>query len=366
MDSQGNLAVMPKAKKKPRKPSVRIRGQGSLFKRGEIFWMELNWKGSRTRKSLETTDRETALIKLDAAVSAIRSGEIPKTFEPITVQSMFDIWMVEVERNCKARTIEDYKSRWNGHLKPVFGSLFATQVNKDKISAYLHQRMKEGAGTITQNRENRVLQMIFNANRKKISANDFPEFPKFHSEKSHVRKGRLSKADFQTLLTRLEDPKNFWLRVLITMTFKFGFRKSELLRATVSYFDAANSVFTLPPYATKNSTERRVPIQRDGEIYRMLSELTKGRSSDAALFTRNGKPVRDYRGAWAVVTEGLTNGRGGHVTIHDLRRSAISEAKAKGFSAADFGSHLTADVFNRYVSRIEGEEQAIAARIEGD
>jgi integrase len=356
---------MPKPKR-TRKPNARVRGQGSLFKRGDIFWFELNWKGSRTRRSLETPDRQTALIKLAEAVSAIRSGELPKTFEPVTVQSLYDVWIAEVERTCKPRTFEDYKSRWNGHLEPVFGRLFATQVTKDAVSKYLTDRKREGAGNITQNRENRVLQMLFNYNRKKISANDFPEFPEMHSEKNYVRKGRLSKTDFQTLLTRLEDPKNFWLKVIVVMTFRYGFRKNELLQATVSYFDAAQSVFTLPAYQTKNKTERRVPIQRDGEIYKMLVKLTEGRSPDAALFTRNGRPVKDYRGAWTQVTEGLTNGRGGHVMIHDLRRSAITEAKGKGLGAADFGTHLTPDVFARYVSRTESEEQANAAKVEGD
>lgn len=271
-----------------------------------------------------------------------------------------------MERTCKERTLEDYQSRWNGHLKAVFGHLYATQVNKDIVSSYLTARKREGAGNITQNRENRVLQMIFNYNRKKISANDFPEFPEFHSEKAHVHKGRLSKADYETVLGRLDDPKNFWLRVLVILTFKFGFRKSELLKATVSYFDTANSVFILPAFTTKNSQERRVPIQRDGEIFKMLVKLTAGRPGDAALFTRNGRPVKDYRKAWMLLTEGITNGRGGRVTPHDLRRSAISEAKKKGFGASDFGTHLTADVFNRYVSRDKEEEQAIAAAIEGD
>src|SRR3981189_2520137 len=97
MDTQSNLAVMPKPKKKPRKQSVRVRGQGSLIRRGEIFWMELNWRGTRYRRSLETTDREMALIKLDTEVAAIRVGEMPKRFDPITVQSMFDAFIVRAE-----------------------------------------------------------------------------------------------------------------------------------------------------------------------------------------------------------------------------------------------------------------------------
>jgi integrase len=141
-----------------------------------------------------------------------------------------------------------------------------------------------------------------------------------------------------------------------------------LLNAKVKYFDAKASVFTLPAFTTKNAMERRVPIKHDGEIYRMLIKLTAGRDKDAALFTRNGKAVKDYRGAWEKLVEGLTggSGKGGCVTVHDLRRSAITGMSNKGIGAAEAGTHLTADVFNRYISRSEEEEQATAAKIEGD
>jgi integrase len=357
------LLSMPKPKKE-RKQRSRMRGQGTLFLRGTTFWMELHWKGQRYRQSLATADRQTALSKMDERIRVIRSGEEPLKFEPITVQAMFDLWITEVERTCSTRTLEDYKSRWNAHLKACFGGMFATQVTRDKISTYLTNRKKEGAGEITQNRENRVLQMIFGFNRKKMSADRFPEFPKMHSEKNRVHKGRLSDADYQTLLTKLDDPKLFWLKSILTLTFKFGFRKSELLKARVSYFDAKASVFTLPAYTTKNKAERRVPIKRDGDIYKMLVKLAEGRNPEDALFHRNGRPVKDYRRTWETLTEGMDNGRGEHVAIHDLRRSAITSMSQKGIGAEKAGTHLTADVFRRYIVQSEEEEQAIAAAIE--
>lgn len=362
--AQPNLIQMPKPKLK-RKKNERVRGQGHLFLRGDIYWFELNRNGVRTRESLETTDRKAAVLLLDIAVAKITSGESRKKFDPtITVGEMYAIWIVEKERLTKASTLKFYRSRWK-HLEPVFGSMLASKVTRDTVSKYLSDRKHEGAGNILQNREQRVLMMIFECNRKKIDANDFPEFPKFHSEKSHVRQGRLSKADFETVLTRLEGPENFWFRTLVTMTFKFGFRRAELQNATVGYFDAKDSSFTLPAFSTKNKMERRVPIHRDGDIYKMLVKLTKGRPASDALFVRsNGEPVKDYRRAWENLTEGITNGRGGHVTIHDLRRSAISEAKAKGFGSSEFGTHLTADVFNRYVSRTDVEEQTNSKLIE--
>ena len=367
MDPQSNLAIMPKPKKPPRKQSVRVRGQGSLFRRGEIFWMELNWKGVRYRRSLDTTDRETALIKLDTEVAAIRAGELPKVFDPIQVQEMFDAFMVRAEVDCKPGTIENYNFRWN-HLKPFFGTLAATQVTKDKVIAYLHARMTAGATLCTRNREQRVLMMLFNHNRSKIPADRFPEFPKMQSEKSHVRKGRLSKADYDMLRKRLDDPKLFWLKVLVTLTFTYGFRRSELVGAKVGYFDPKASTFTLPAFTTKNKMERIVDLNPDGEIYRMLVRLTEGRGADAALFTRNGRPVKDYRGEWARQTADIKGGSGknGSVTIHDMRRSAITNMSEKGVTAAQAGTHLTPDVFTRYISRDLSERRNTAKIIEGN
>ena len=366
MDSQSNLAVMPKPKT-TRKANTRVRGQGSLFRRGAIFWMELNWRGTRTRKSLETTDRETALVKLDAEVAAIRAGELPKKFDPITVQTMFDAWMLAVETNCKPRTVRDYRSRWDVHLKGMFGSMFATQVTRDKITEYLNKRMREGAGVVTRNRENRVLQMIFNHNRSKIPADHFPEFPKMASERAHVRKGRLSNEDFAKLCKRLDDPKVFWLKVFVTLVFKYGFRRAEMTGAKVGYFDPKASTLTLPAFVAKNKIERVVDIDPNGDIFKMLVKLTEGRDAEAALFTRNGKPVKDYRGEWAKQTADIRGGSGkdGSVTLHDLRRSAITNMSERGIGAEKAGTHLTPDVFRRYIVRNLTERRETAKIIEG-
>lgn len=362
-----NVLAMPKSKP-VRKPRSRVRGQGTLFLRGPIFWGELNWHGERFRKSMETSDRESALLKLDAWIASIRAGELPQTFEPITVQTMFEAFLLRAETDCSPRTQEDYRGRWNGHLKTPFGSMVATAVNKEKITQYLHARKNEGATLCTRNREQRVLMMVFGHNKSRIPADRFPEFPKMQSERAHVRHGRLSKEDFDQLQTRLEDPKEFWLKVYLTLTFKYGFRKSELLRATCGYFDAKNSTFTLPAFTTKNKLARVVDLLPGGDIHKMLVQLVAGRPANAPLFTRGGKVVKDFRGAWDKLVEGIKGGSGpnGEVWIHDLRRSAITAMNEKGISASQAGTHLSPDVFARYVSRNLTERRKTARLIEGD
>lgn len=362
-----NLVAMPKPKKK-RKPNERVRGEGYLFVRGKnrVYWMELNWKGARFRRSLETTDRETAQLKMSEAVLAIRSGEMPKTFDPITCQVMFDAFILRAENDCKSSTVEDYRRRWAAHLRAFFAGLFATQVNKQRVTEYINRRMKEGASVCTRNREQRVLMMVFEHNRSSIPADHFPEFPKMPSEKQFTRTGRLADDDYETLCKRLDDPRLFWLKVFLVMTFKYGFRKTELLGAKCSYFDRKASTFALPAYSTKNKTRRVVTILPDGEIFKMLVALVDGREGDAALFTRNGRPVRDFRVEWVKQTAGMRggSGKGGAVTIHDLKRSAVTNMNEKGIDATKAGTHLTAEVFARYIQRNEKERRATAALIE--
>jgi Phage integrase family len=176
----------------------------------------------------------------------------------------------------------------------------------------------------------------------------------------------MSKEDYETLQAWLNEPKLFWLKVFLTMTFKYGFREGELLNAKVSYFNAKESTFTLPAFTAKNKQERIVDLVPNGEIHRMLLKLTDGRKAEDALFTRNGKPVRDFRGEWAKQTEGMTGGSGigGTITIQDLRRSALTAMSEKGISAEQAGTHLTPDVFRRYISRPNANRRR--RRLKGD
>ena len=53
--SATNLVTMPKPKR-PRKPNKVVRGEGYLFRRGDTFCFELNWKGlARANRSERPT-----------------------------------------------------------------------------------------------------------------------------------------------------------------------------------------------------------------------------------------------------------------------------------------------------------------------
>ena len=150
--------------------------------------------------------------------------------------------------------------------------------------------MQAGASLCTRNREQRVLQMVFEDNRKKLPADHFPEFPAYASERQQVRKGRLSKEDYAKLRARLDDPKVFWLKAFVTLAFTYGFRRSELINTKVGYFDAKASTLTLPAFTTKNKAERVVDLNPEGEIFQNAGTVNRRSCRRrAAMFVRNGK-----------------------------------------------------------------------------
>ena len=377
MNNPNQVLAFPNSKKEPRQKKQRGALGGYLYVRknpksdGPGVWsFEYSYKTERYRESLGITDdgtalnRELAKTKMATRVAEIRSEAERKRFEPLTVQAMYDAYLEDVERRGKKTTVDFCGYRWK-HLEPVFGNKPASQVTKQTIVSYLLKRKHDGAGEIVQNRELAVLKAVFNYNKEKIAADDFPVFPKAHSERAYVRRGLLKNTDYPTVLERADALNQPWLSLFVRMAYTFGFRKTELITANCGFFDSAKSTFTLPPYSTKNRLPRVVPIARDGEIFRMLQSLTAGQSAATPLFNRSGKAVLDLRGTWAKLTEGLTSGSGknGQVTVHDLRRSAITNAHGLGVSAEDMGTHVSG-AYVRYIQQSEERQQQVANLLE--
>ena len=119
--------------------------------------------------------------------------------------------------------------------------------------------------------------------------------------------------------------KNSWLRAFLALTYTYGFRSGELIGRAgrnqpglrVRQIDLKNRTIILNPGETKNEQGRVVKMT--DEVYNLLRPCVEGKEPDDVVFTwENGRPVKDFRGAWEVMTTAAKV----PVLVHDFRRSA--------------------------------------------
>src|SRR6185436_16821083 len=89
--------------------------------------------------------------------------------------------------------------------------------------------------------------------------------------------------------------EGLWLRALLEVAWKFGWRKGEIVNLRVADVDLHRRSLRLE--TSKNGEPREVWM--DNEVLSLVATMCEGKGPDDALFTRtDGVPVRDFRTAW--------------------------------------------------------------------
>lgn len=358
----------------------RPRGTGSVYPRGDIFWI----KYSRNGRSYCESSRSAAKVlgvkwtpshTLAEKLLGRRLGEVttgsflPPAVERITVEDLVDDVFRDYRINDR-KSLEDAEARWKLHLQPVFGHVRAADLcRSDGLSRYIDQRREEGASNGTINRELSLVRRAFHLGREGNSrkVREVPVFP--HLKESAPRKGFLEDQQYRTLI----EGAPLWFRTLVEVGRKFAWRYAEVLNLRVEQVDLFGRTIRLNSGETKNDDARTVTIP-DG-LYVLLVECVRGKRPDERVFTRpNGKPVSDFRWSWwqACVRAGVgrifcpqcdqevaskqcpkcnTRSRYTGLLFHDLRRTGARNLRRAGVNETvimRIGGWKTRSVFDRY------------------
>jgi integrase len=238
------------------------------------------------------------------------------------------------------RNIKWTEGCWK-HLLGFFGQTKASGVSSAAIRDYMEHRKAQQASNASINRELSILQSAFS-----IAFKEMPRrmAAKLHFDRLPESKGRQGFVGEKTYRAIAQNCTDLYLRAMLALAYSFGFRRGELITPKVGC----------------ERPRMAIPVPLTAETRDLLVACISGRSADAAVFTRNGKAVSDFRGTWDRVTA-LAGCPG--LLFHDLRRSAVRNMVRDGIPevvAMKISGHKTRAVLDR-CNIVSGRDLADAA-----
>jgi len=294
--------------------------------------------------------------------------------------------LADYETNGK-KSVDDAKARWTKHLEPAFGHYNVLALTTDRVRDYTTKRQLEKAASATINRELALLKRAFNLGRQSTppKVRIVPHIPMLRED--NIRTGFLEPEQY-TALADATEKRGVWLRALFECGYMYGFRVGELLGLKVKQVNLLEGIIRLSPGTTKNRLGRQVAFtpapgrlyynrdgqlcsavdedngMRHGKVARLLAACCLNKGGEQYVFTKNGKRVRDFRGAWeAACTEaGVPD-----LLFHDLRRTAVRNMVRNGINetvAMQISGHRTRAIFDRYNIVSEADLKEAARKLE--
>jgi integrase len=326
----------------------KVRGSGSLWlpPNSRNYQLVYYRHGKVYRESSRTSDERKArrLLQRRVAEAAGDFFVAPET-RRIKVDELAEDMLRDYKLSGRKST-SDVKTRYETHLKPIFGHLPAATVTSAAIEMYAVDRQEEGAENGTINRELSALKRMFHLGKKRTPPKvaNIPTFPRLAER--NVRQGFVEDATYRPL-AEATARVGVWMRAMFEVAFTFGWRYSEVLNLRVEQVNIANGTIRLYSGETKND-EGRVVVMTD-TVRRLLEPCITGKKAGDHVFARaNGKPVRDFRSTWKNVCEqaGVPG-----LLFHDLRRTAVRNMVRSGIPervAMQISGHKTRSIFDRY------------------
>lgn len=208
------------------------------------------------------------------------------------------------------------------HLEKFFGATArALDITKQRVTAYIEHRQREGAARGTVRYEVAILNAAFS-----VAVEDelLAVRPAFKLPKAGDRReGFVEAGGFAALLLELPD----YLRPVIQFLHATGWRLAEALGLTWDEVDWEGQAIRLSGRRTKSGEPRVFPFGLAPELVALLEARRQARDGMLVFHRGDGRPIGSFRRAWASACKraGLAG-----LLVHDLRRSAAKDLVTAG------------------------------------
>jgi integrase len=340
------------------KKKRRDSGTGSVYQRGEIWWIAYRHRGKQRHESAKSTLKTVAIELLKQRLGEIHNGIGPGTrYEKVTFQVL------------KELLVTDYKHRGQkrprvSHLEAQFEDYLAMEITTTEIKKFIDKRKAEGAANATINQDLRALRRMFNLAKR--------ETPPLVREAPYVEllpENNAKQGFFEDItFEAFRDALPSYLKAFVTFGYLTGWRREEVAGLTWDRIDMERKTIELRPEETKNKTARLMKME--AELSSLLEAQEANRNGCPYVFNREGEKIKDFRGPWNQACRKTKLGEGYKdkkyqarckrdsvdplppgPTYHDLRRTAVRNMVRAGIKeevAMKISGHKTRSVFERY------------------
>jgi integrase len=321
-------------------------GNGSVYRRGSIWWVQWFADGRKFQESSHSENRVDAQNLLKRRQGECVTGKFQGLGpERITMTELFDDVLDDYRLNKRSST-DDVESRVRLHLTPAFGKIRAARLSSQDIKRYITDRRDADTPDSTINRELAIVSRAFHlaAYSDPPKVNRILRIPRLHED--NVRTGFLEHDAYLRLRNELPG----YVRLIYVIGYHVGVRRGELRKIRWTDVDFPGAEIRLPGNVTKNKKPRTLPVY--GEMRQWL-EMAKAERDQLWpdcpwVFARNGLQLGDFRKVWEPACERA--GVAG-LLFHDLRRSAVRNMERAGIPrnvAMSISGHKTEAVYRRY------------------
>jgi len=222
--------------------------------------------------------------------------------------------------------VKGYKRSWemdskmfNGKIKPVWGNLKLSEINRQDIELFRTNFTRAGFKPATSNRYMALIKYIFSLAEKWEVIEKSPARDISRLEENNIIERYLSALETENLLIELKACKHTTVPDLIEFLIVTGARKSEATQAKWSYMDFKNGVWTVP--LSKSGHSRQIILS--GAAMSILNRR-KGLVKDSDYVFANldtGQPINYFYRVWDRIRKsaGIPD-----VKIHTLRHNFAS------------------------------------------
>jgi len=123
------------------------RGTGSIYLRGDTWWIVYLVRGRRIRESTGQNDEAEARRQLTVKLGETAAGKRAAP-ERATINDLCELVLADY-RLRKLRDADTLKWRIDAHIKLAFGSLLASRFTRHQVCQYVELRRKECAAGAT-------------------------------------------------------------------------------------------------------------------------------------------------------------------------------------------------------------------------